>query len=106
MFVAQGVPRDGMPAAAPAAAAPKTRTAPWFLEGVAICPATSCAADSGRFVLPGVGTPVDETGDLAVVYDASTRFDDGLDGTLRDGLRVVVEGPGYWDGQPVSGDWT
>jgi hypothetical protein len=49
---------------------------------------------------------VDENGDLRVVYDAGTRFEDGLDGTMLDGLRVQVEGPGYWDGQPVSGDWS
>lgn len=76
------------------------------VDGTARCAATSCATVSGRFTLPGVGTPVDEDGDLVVVYDAGTRFENGLDGTMLDGLRVEVEGPGYWDGHPVSGDWT
>lgn len=76
------------------------------VDGTARCAATSCAAASGRFVLPGVGTPVDRDGDLVVVYDAGTRFENGLDGTMLDGLRVEVEGPGYWEGYPVSGDWS
>jgi hypothetical protein len=76
------------------------------VEGTVRCAATSCATGSGRFTLPGVGTPVDEDGDLVVVYDTGTRFENGLDGTMLDGMRVVVEGPGYWEGYPVSGDWS
>lgn len=57
-------------------------------------------------MLPRAGTPVNEYGDLVVVYDAATRFEDGLDGAMLDGQRVQVVGPGYWDGQPVSGHWT
>lgn len=75
-------------------------------NGTARCLTTPCAASNGRFVLAGVGSPVDDDDDLFVVYGAETRFEDGLDGTTLDGQSVEVVGPGYWDGQPVSGDWT